>query len=228
MFKYETHLHTYPVSLCANVSVRETLEFYKKLNYDGVFITNHSINNNDSNYVGKSYEEKVDFYCSAYDEGIEIGKELGIKVFFGMEITHRGSDFLIYGLDKNWLLNHPEIMDMGINERLDLMRESGALIIHAHPFREASYIDHIRLYPKKVDGVEIINACRTDLENTMAKFYCEQYSFIDFAGSDNHTASKQPKLAGVEFDTPINSVEEFIEKVKNREAQIFSMDNELF
>lgn len=31
MFRYETHLHTKPVSNCARVGVRENLEFYKKL-----------------------------------------------------------------------------------------------------------------------------------------------------------------------------------------------------
>ena len=41
MYKYETHLHTYPVSKCASAGVRESLEYYKKLGYDGVFITNH-------------------------------------------------------------------------------------------------------------------------------------------------------------------------------------------
>ena len=40
-YKYETHMHTKPVSACGKASVRESLEFYKGLNYDGVFITNH-------------------------------------------------------------------------------------------------------------------------------------------------------------------------------------------
>ena len=31
MYKYETHLHTAPVSRCARAGVRETLEFYKEL-----------------------------------------------------------------------------------------------------------------------------------------------------------------------------------------------------
>lgn len=34
MYRYETHLHTYPVSKCARVGVRENLEFYKKMEYD--------------------------------------------------------------------------------------------------------------------------------------------------------------------------------------------------
>ena len=46
MFKYETHLHTYPVSRCGHASVEESLEAYKKLGYDGVFITNHFLDGN--------------------------------------------------------------------------------------------------------------------------------------------------------------------------------------
>ena len=41
MYKYETHLHTFPVSGCAIATVEETLKYYKELEYDGVFITNH-------------------------------------------------------------------------------------------------------------------------------------------------------------------------------------------
>lgn len=37
MYKYETHLHTYPVSKCAKADVSDNLEFYKKMDYDGVF-----------------------------------------------------------------------------------------------------------------------------------------------------------------------------------------------
>ncbi len=31
MFRYETHLHTYPVSRCAQVGVSDTLKFYKDI-----------------------------------------------------------------------------------------------------------------------------------------------------------------------------------------------------
>ena len=46
MYKYETHLHTYPVSKCAKATVRESLVFYKDIGYDGVFITNHFLDGN--------------------------------------------------------------------------------------------------------------------------------------------------------------------------------------
>ena len=226
MYKYETHLHTFPVSRCGKAEVGESLAFYKSLGYDGVFVTNHFINGNINIDKEKPYEEKVNFYFSDYEKGVEIGKELGIKVFCGIEFSYSGTDFLIYGLDKAWYLAHPEIMDMKHSERLTFMMEHGALIIQAHPFREATYIDHIRLFPRHIHGVEVINANRTDEENELANIYAKHYDLIEFAGTDNHKAGNQKKLAGVSFEQPICSLEAFISKVKNNEAKIFTLLNE--
>lgn len=220
MYKYETHLHTFPVSGCAIASAEETVKCYKELGYDGIFITNHfpDVDNSD-----RTYEEKVNFYFSDYEKALELSETVGIKVFCGVETTYGGTDFLVYGLDKEWFLAHPEIMTMKQSDKLTLMRESGALIVQAHPFREAWYIDHVRLFPRHVDGVEIMNANRPDDENDLAKIYCEHYDLIKFAGSDNHSASKQNKLFGLCFEEPICSVGDFIEKAKNRKAEIFTL-----
>ena len=93
MYKYETHLHTAPVSRCAKASVRENLEYYKGLGYDGVFITNHFLDGNINFDKTKPYEEKIEFYFSDYEEAVAIGKELGIKVFLGVELSEYGTDF---------------------------------------------------------------------------------------------------------------------------------------
>ena len=226
MYRYETHIHTFPVSLCAKASVEESLAFYQKLGYDGVFITNHFLDGNIRIDREMSYEEKIRFYFSDFEKGVEIGKKLGIKVFGGVELSYGGTDFLVYGLDKDWFLAHPEIMDMKKSEELALMMEHGALIIQAHPYREASYIDHIRLYPRHVHGVETVNANRTDAENRMAKVYAEHYGLLEFAGSDNHSAAKQKKLAGLCCEEPVCSVEDFIGKVKGKKMHLFSLINE--
>ena len=226
MYKYETHLHTSPVSRCAIASVEESLKFYKELEYDGVFITNHFPDVEDDTNKGKTYEEKINFYFSDYEKALELSETVGIKVFCGIETTYGGTDFLVYGLDKEWFLAHPEIMHMKQSDKLAFMRENGALIIQAHPFREAFYIDHIRLFPRHVDGVEIMNANRPEEENNLAKIYCEHYGLIKFAGSDNHSASKQNKLFGICFDEPVCSIEDFIEKAKKHKAEIFTFTNE--
>lgn len=225
MYKYETHLHTSPVSKCATASVRETLEFYKELGYDGVFITNHFLDGNINIDTETPYKEKVEFYFSDYEEGLRLSKEIGIKVFCGVESSYKGTDFLIYGLDKEWYLKNPQIMEMKKSELLEFFMESGALVIQAHPYREASYINHIRLFPRQVHGVEVINrgGCG-DLQNEMAKIYAEKYELLEFAGSDNHVGREKKFLAGVCSDKPIMSERQFVEAVKNGEMKVFDIE----
>ena len=81
MHLYETHLHTYPVSRCAIASVRETVEFYKRAGYAGIFITNHFIDGNINIDPSLPYEDRIRFYFSDYEEAVRIGQEVGISVF---------------------------------------------------------------------------------------------------------------------------------------------------
>lgn len=226
MYLYETHLHTYPVSKCARANVYESMDFYKQKGYDGVFITNHFLDGNINIDLSASYEEKIEFYFSDYEEGLNYGKVIGLKVFSGAELSYKGTDFLVYGLDKEWYLKNPQIMDMKKSEQLELLKNSGALVIQAHPYREASYIDHIRLFPRHVHGIEVINSSRNDFENSMAKIYAENYGLLKFAGSDNHSASEHKLLAGMCSQTPILDEKDFIERVKDGEMRVFTMDIE--
>ncbi len=224
-YLYETHLHTLPVSKCAKAGVRESLEFYKSLGYDGVFITNHFIDGNINCDKALSYEDRIHFYCSDYEEGVRIGRELGIKVFFGIESSMNRTDFLIYGLDKAWLLAHPEIEEMPKAQMLDRMAQAGALVIQAHPFRESKLMDYIRLFPRHVHGAEVYNAGRTEFENAMAELYATRYSLIPFAGSDNHRAGGQKRLGGMRSGSPISDEADFVRRVKNGELTPFQREN---
>lgn len=222
MYRYETHLHTTPVSRCGRFGVRENLSFYKRIGYDGVFITNHFLDGNINMDPALSYAERLDFYFSDYREGVLIGEEIGLKVFLGLEISDDWTDFLIYGVKPDVFYKHPEYETLAMSEKLTLLHKFGAFIVHAHPFKS---MDYIKLYPKYEDGVEIVNACRTDFENEMAKRYAEHYSLIPSAGSDNHFAAKQSALAGLESETPIHSPEEFISAMKERRLSIFYEKN---
>lgn len=223
-YLYETHLHTSPVSRCAKSTVREMLEYYKSIGHAGVFITNHFIDGNIGLDDKASYKERLDFYFSDYEEGVRIGKEIGLPVFFGIESSYKGTDFLIYGLDKAWFLAHPEINEVKKTEALTIMREAGALIIQAHPFREACYIDHIRLFPRHIEGVEVYNAQRTDFENTLAEQYAKNYGLIPFAGSDNHRAGASAFLGGMQTEAPLTDEADFIARVRNGTALPFRFE----
>jgi len=225
-YLYETHLHTSPVSKCAKADVRDSLEYYKSLGYDGVFITNHFIDGNINCDKDLPYAERIEFYFSDYEEGARIGREIGLSVFCGVESSYKGTDFLIYGLDKEWFLKHPEIEGMKKSESLALMMEAGALIIQAHPFREAGHIDHIRLFPRYVHGVEIYNVHQSEAVNAMARIYAQNYGLLFFAGTDNHTGSKKKKLGGMCATSPILDEADFVRRVKGGELEPFRFEVE--
>ena len=220
MYVYETHLHTAPVSACATASVRENLEFYKSIGYAGVFITNHFIDGNlniDKN--NSTYEEKIKFYFSAYEEARAIADEIGISVFSGLESSLDGTDFLVYGLDEKWFLEHPEIETMKKSKVLPYYMQHGALVIQAHPFREAHYIDHIRLFPRCVHGVEIYNGGTKKEMNEMAQKYADHYGLLYFSGSDNHRGVRS-KVGGMQSPNPIKDEADFVRRVLSGEITV--------
>jgi predicted metal-dependent phosphoesterase TrpH len=195
------------------------MDFYKKAGYDGVVITDHFLGG--SNIINKDipWEEKVYFMERGYKNALERGKEIGLDVFYGWEFSFHGTDLLCYGLDTDWLLKNPECDKLTLNEYCDIAHESGGFIVHAHPFREAHYIDMIRLLPRKVDGVEIINACRTDFENKLAKEYAENYGLLKICGSDNHRGI-QSRLAVFELEKRAESIFDIIDAVKEEKHKI--------
>lgn len=220
MFKYDTHVHTCEGSACASASGEAQAMFYKSRDYMGIIITDHFFNGNTTIPNDLSWEEKVERFCLGYENAKKCGDRIGLDVFFGWEYSYKGSDFLTYGLNKQWLLKNPIIMELDVNSYCDFIRDNGGIIVHAHPFREASYISMIRLLPRKCDGCEIINSNRTELENKMAAIYADNYELLPFAGSDNHSAA-QERLNGLAFDKPLIDMEDFIKQVKRKQYRLF-------
>ena len=144
-------------------------------------------------------------------------------MFFGWEYSYRGTDLLTYGLDPEWLHAHPEIMDLTMNQYCDLVREHGGFIAQAHPFREDFYIDLIRLLPRKVDAVEVINICRSDFENTLADQYADNYNLLKIAGSDNHVGYLD-RFAGLELPRRATDIHDLIEAVKQEMPRFLYAD----
>jgi len=223
MYKYETHLHTAPVSRCAKATVRESLEFYKRIGYDGVFITNHFIDGNINIDKSLPYRERVEFYFSDYENGVQLSKEIGISVFCGVEMSYGGTDFLVYGLFKEWYLSHPEIEVMKRSELLKILMSEGALVIQAHPFREASYIDTIRIMPYNIDGMEVLNVKNSKRANDVALLYADLNEIPKTCGSDCHH-NMDNNLCAMGSEVKINNVSEFFEKLKNGELKMFKKD----
>ena len=213
MYLYETHCHTSEVSRCSHISGAELAEFYKSAGYDGIIITDHFFNGNCAVPGVLPWKTKVDLFTRGWKSAKKRGDEIGIDVFFGWEFTYvDGTDFLTYGLDEDWLLKHKDCDKMRITDYCDLVHGSGGFVVQAHPFREDSYIEMIRLLPRHVDAVETLNAGRKDFENKMADEYADNYCLKKFCGTDNHWGM-QARLAALETDFKAKSANEILEAV---------------
>ncbi len=234
-YKYETHLHTKAGSACSGFLPEDIITLYKTLGYQGVFVTDHFLNGNTAVPKNLPWKQRIRMVFEAYEQVKALGEKANLDVFFGFESSFYGTDFLVFGLDEEWLANHedvftaPQRIDGVATPRplLQALKEAGALLIQAHPFRQANYIDHVRLFLPDVEGFETINACRDDNCNNMAKVYAETYQKLQTAGSDIHQ-KWFPNLAGMAFDTPLTGVDDFIARVRLGKGELFSEKNTVF
>lgn len=188
LYRYETHMHTTEGSACARSSAKEMVQAYHEKGYAGIFITDHFFNGNCAVDRTLPWPEKVAQFCLGYENAKREGEKCGLSVFFGFEYCVQNADFLVYNLDKEWLIGHPDIDHWDPLRAFRTMRSEGAFIIHAHPFRERDYIDRILLFPREVDGVEVINGgqLQDSRMNVRADLYADMYGLPKTSGSDAH------------------------------------------
>lgn len=226
MYFYEMHLHTSEGSNCGGSTGEEQALYYKSLGYDGIFVTDHFFNGNSRiNFTmpEKSWEERVEAFCKGYENAKKKGDEIGLSVFFGFEYNFHGTEWLIYGLSKNWLLNSPHIMTISPKEFLKLVKECGGYAVQAHPFREAPYIDTIRILPYNIDGMEVLNVKNCKRANDVALLYADLNEIPKTCGSDCHH-NMDNNLCAMGSEVKINSVSEFFKKLRKGELKMFKKD----
>ena len=219
-FIYEIHCHTNEGSTCANISGAELAHLYKEKGYSGICITDHFFKSNTTVPDNLPWQERIDLFCQGYENCKEEGAKIGLDVFLGWEFTHKGTDFLTYGLGKNWLLNHPDLHKYKINEYCDLVHESGGFIVHAHPFWDSIHVNRIiRLLPGKVDAVEINNPRRSDFENERAKEFADNYGLYKIAASDIHHRDHD-QFNGIRLKRPVENSQDLITEIKKNNIEL--------
>ncbi len=216
LYRYDTHIHTSEGSKCAKSSGREVAEAYHARGYDGIIITDHFFNGNSTVPRDLPWRERVALFTAGYRAAKEYGDKVDMQVFFGWEDSSEGNDFLTYGLDENWLADHPFIDRLPLVDYLKYIRSEGGTIVHAHPFRQDYYIPMIRLLPDLVDAVEIQNGHRKDEENRRAKWYADSYNLPWTAGSDNHDVVNGFAEAGVLLDERLTGTAHYARLVLER------------
>ena len=211
MYKYDLHTHTNAGSLCGVSSPEEMVAAYAKAGYSGIVITDHFICGNTCVPRSLEWTKRIDAYFSAYERAAKAAKEFkDFTVFFGAEYAYAaGHEILIYGAEKKFLYDHPEIENADIFALCELLKKNGCLVISAHPFREREYNDFsVPAELPCADGAEIYNS---HSENQRALNYVAENSLIPTSGGDIHDAAdRNIGLAGIETEKKIKSSDELI------------------
>lgn len=241
MYKYETHLHTFEGSACGVTPGADYIQSYIDAGYAGIFVTDHFFGGNTRAPRQGDWAERIEAFCKGYEnafaqaeklnrENKTLGTEKEFKVFFGFEQTFQGDDYLIYGLDKQWLKNHPEVEFMKHKELFDAVNSVGGLMIQAHPFRFRSYQRDMHQHPLEVHGVEIYNGGNKAIENQMAGLYAQAFDFPTTSGSDIHNVEKVIHgdgglpVGGMVFDSPLKDVFDYGARVKEKKYEKFDAE----
>jgi len=220
-YLYETHLHTAGVSKCAVSCGADYIAGYIDKGYSGIIVTDHFFNANTALSRKLPWNEWVNRFCSGYEKTKEEGDRQGLDVFFGWEETFDGcDDYLVYGLDKQWLLDHPEVRTWTRGEQYRAVKKAGGCVVHAHPFRQRAYIRRIVLSTVCVDAIEAVNGGHEDVSfDALAFRYAKKIGKPVTAGSDIHDAldANYGNIYGIYSEKKLNNITDFVNMILNNE-----------
>lgn len=218
-YRYETHMHTSQASACGRATGSEQARFYKEAGYQGIIVTDHFFGGNTAVPPQLPWRERIEWFCSGYEDALATGQRIGLDVFFGWEQCFERDEYLVYGLDKAWLLRHPEMERWTRAEQLEQVHREGGCVIQAHPFRDRAYIPRILLGPDYADGIEVANASNRPYNDAYAHRYARALGLFTIAGSDNHQSGTgcwtADQVLGVETEERLADMRDFAARVRD-------------
>ncbi len=185
--KFEMHTHTSENDICVSMTADEIVRAYKGAGYDGMVITNHFFNLSLEWYkdelVGCGHEGIIDYYLRGYRVAKKTGDEIGVKILMGIELRFDGTinDYLVYGIDEDFLYNSPLLNTLTLDSFLKILPED-AIVYQAHPFRNDMTVTN----PSKLYGVEVYNGGTSEDRNKFADRWADEYGLKKISGSDFH------------------------------------------
>lgn len=164
----DLHVHTSKYSICSKIKSEELYIQTKRINVDGIVITEHN---------------------SIWDksERIKLRKHIkDIKIFWGIEISAKsGIHYLVYyDIDNYDLEFYENIDDFTLFSNV---QKIGGVVLPAHLFRFKISIDFYNMFKGNIDGLEIKsnNIDYEGMQKTIA--LANELKVTQIAGSDAHS-----------------------------------------
>lgn len=196
--RIDLHTHCLPVSRCAHHQPEELPEMFAEKKMDAIVLTNHCYPAH-CDPLSSDIKEQARIYLDTYHRCRKKGEEIGLKVFFGMELKlinePNKPEFLLYGLSEEEFLSSYPLYNITQKELFEFCNETNVLMFQAHPYRtEQGYAPGDMRY---VHGIEVYNPhLLFDARLDDALQLANQHQKLKSSGSDFHVV-KQAGLAGM-------------------------------
>ena len=211
-YKTELHLHTSPASGCSEVAPETAIKLYADLGYHSVVVCNHF-------YPGMHFygdkETCLSEYFADYERALETGEIYGVNVILGCEIrfTENVNDYLLFGIDKDFIKEAYDYLDMGIEAFSKHFRRKDRLLIQAHPFRNGM----TSVSPEYLDGIEAFNMHPNHNSRVaLAAKYAREHNLIPTVGSDFHHIGHEG-VSALLTKTEIKTSKDIVGVFRNRD-----------
>jgi len=190
--KIDLHCHTYYSDDGAS-SPEQIIKHALKKGLDGVAITDHET-------------------TGAWEEALNIGSELGIKIILGEEIkTNKGDILALFikdqingkGKDAKWVINE--------------IKKQGGIVIIPHPYHDIEkFKDNLIDYIGLIDGIEVFNGrLPFTMPDKKAFTFAQKNNLAMTAGSDAH---HYRGLGKTYTECKANTLEEFKNALLNKNS----------
>jgi len=190
---------------------------YKELGYSGIIVTDHFYHGNTAVPKNLPWKEWVKQFCKGYEEAKNEGERQSFDVFFGWEETFDGcDDYLVFGLDREWLFEHPEAKYWTRGQQYNAVKAAGGCVVQGHPFRQHHYISRIVLSSGCVDAVEAANATNAEQSyDGLAMRYAQKLGLPYTAGSDMHDSRQitPDGVFGVYVKKKLDTINDFVKDI---------------
>lgn len=218
MYKTETHLHTAETSDCSHIKAKDMVRLYHDKGYKTIFITDHMISWFFEGLGDISWSDKVARFMVGYNEAKAEGDKLGVNVILSAEYRFKDSpnDYLVYGIDREFLEAFPDVTDMTLEEFHKATRSYDIFIVQAHPYRDRVCYPT----PEFVDAIEAVNTNpRHDNFTDDCYAIARKHNLPVTGGCDSHTTD-DICLCAVVTDCEIKTAFDYIEILRENKLRI--------
>ena len=207
----DLHAHS-ALSRCCKIDGRDGLIVAKENGMDGFVLTNHY----DRNYLING--DKLEYakrYINEYYYVKEGADKLGIKAYFGVEVTmakYNDLHVLVYGVKPEFLLEYPDLYDYELKDLYELVHKFDAILVQAHPFRKNR---NTLLDLNYLDGIEA--NCHTNKEGPhlpLVSIVARENGKILTCGGDFHNDAPRAKC-GVYLPDDLLDITDIVNYLKN-------------